>query len=342
MGAAASRPKPQYNPQHIVLSLDALGTLYRFRTPVAEQYLTIAQRYGVKSSVELPQLEASFKAAFRSTSAQFPNYGVGNRGHHPKYAGRHTRLPNPEAWWSEVVTRTFKPFVTEKLDPKLSRALYQHFSSSAAYELYPDILPFLKRMKEIRQDLEGPIFIIGIITNSDPRVKDILESMNLNIGMPKLSTEERSLGDMFRRAGKDLDTDKSFDFLATSYDAKSEKPDTGIIHYASNMVTLVHFSQFMERANEDMDSVTKEQRVIDSMTWIHVGDDYDKDIAPAKAIDATYEGENVPNRRAIHLVREGEGKPVPGTDTVSTLSEVTAIINLMLKDQSRGSGLWSR
>ena len=357
MGATASKIKTIANSQDIILSLDALGTLYRFRSPVAQQYLTVAQRYGLNSSVELPQLEASFKAAFKATSAQYPNYGIG-------YGGGHKKLPNPEAWWSEVVTRTFKPLVTEELDPELSRALYQHFSSSAAYELYPDVLPFLERMKEIRQNTEGPMFIIGIITNSDPRVKDILESLNLKIAMPKFSTEVRSFEDTFRRTGEDLNnpdvpmsqwkapwegdlsTDKSFDFLATSYDAKSEKPDTGIIHYAASMVNLVRLIHFFERMTgfgpgfeAIMKSVAKDQRVVETSNWIHVGDDYNKDIAPAKAKNAMYEGQKVPNRKAIHLVRAGEGKRVRGTDTVSSLTEVTAIINLMLKDQSIRSGL---
>ena len=97
MGIGASTPKSR----GIILSLYALGTIYRFRAPVANQYLTIAQRCGLKAKVELPDLEASFKQVFKSVSTEYPNYGK-------------DKLPDPQAWWSELVSRSFKPVVNNE------------------------------------------------------------------------------------------------------------------------------------------------------------------------------------------------------------------------------------
>ncbi len=344
MGIGASAPRSR----GIILSFDALGTIYRFRAPVANQYLTIAQKCGLKAKVELSDLDASFKQAFKSVSKEYPNYGK-------------DKLPDPEAWWSELVSRSFKPVVKgEELPLDLGRSLYQHFSSGAAYELYPDVRPFLRRLHEIRDDPDGPTLILGIITNSDPRVKQVLESMNLKVGMSALPMRP-SREEMWRESRDDAEasigtgririsvpwnglwkTGSDFDFLATSYDADSEKPDPGIMFYARQMARLLNLSKVVQTLHTPKSTVGGVYRLIrtaaahrkdvDNMAWIHVGDDYEKDIAPAKVETEIVPGIKLFKRHGIHLVREGEGTPVEGADTVTSLTEVASIINLMVQD----------
>ena len=347
MGLGASKPTSR----GIILSLDALGTLYRFRAPVAKQYLTIAQKCGLKAKVELPALEASFKDAFRSVSKEYPNYGKG-------------KLPDPEAWWTELVTRSFKPIVKgEELPSDLGRSLYQHFSSGAAYELYPDVQPLLQRMREIRENPDSPTLLLGIVTNSDPRVKQVLESMSLKIGMSRLPSAP-SRSEIHQSAVEDAEeykgsgkvqvslpwkgmwkAENDFDFLATSYDAESEKPDPEIMLYARNMARLLGLSKVVQDLPTPKSAVggiltfatsaITHRNDVEDMTWVHVGDDYDKDIAPTKTRADIVPGMKAPKIHGIHLVREGEGTAVEGSDTVTSLIDVASIINLMVEDPNR-------
>ena len=346
MGIGASTPRSR----GIILSLDALGTLYRFRAPVANQYLTIAQKCGLKAKVELLDLEASFKQAFKSVSKEYPNYGK-------------DKLPDPEAWWSELVSRSFKPVVkNEELPSDLGRSLYQHFSSGAAYELYPDVRPFLQAIHKIRENPDSPTLILGVISNSDPRVKQVLESMNLKIGMSAMPMRP-SREEMWKESREDAEASfgtgririsvpwqnlwkagSDFDFLATSYDAGSEKPDPGIMFYARQMARMLNLSKVVQGLPTPKTTVggifsligtaSSHRKDIDKMAWIHVGDDYRKDIAPTKVEAEIVPGIKLFKLHGIHLVREGEGTPVEGVDTVTSLTEVASIINLMVQDPS--------
>ena len=341
MRSAIARSNQQPARPGLILSFDALGTLYRFRAPVANQYLTIAQRCGLKSKVELPELDASFRRSFKAINVEFPNYGKG-------------RLDDPEVWWTELVKRSFKDVVKgEDLPQNLGSVMYQHFSSGAAYELYPDVKPFLERMHEIRRDPDNPTLMLGIITNSDPRVKNILESFNLKIGLTKkpnyLDREAHERGAMedveeSRRTGvltihapweKFWNSANDFDFLTTSYEANCEKPQEGIFNHARSLASELAHSRATQKAVQGksgtahMMAVTMTRRGDDmkKLTWIHVGDDYEKDYN----LNAYFPHKPI-MPQTLHLVREGEGEPVEGADTVTSLTEVASIVNFAIED----------
>jgi FMN phosphatase YigB (HAD superfamily) len=337
MGIGGSKPAAR----GLIITFDALHTLYRFRKPVAEQYLEVAQKCGLKAKIQPSALDASFRNAFKSISADHPNYGK-------------ETLESPEQWWTELVQRAFKPVVnSEALPSDLSSSLYRHFSSGAAYELYPDVRPVLDRLKELKREVidanpdDDGILLTGVITNSDPRVRNVLESMSLSVGQStqlKLDTAEtmrRAMDEASASRGMRMTTifnnlwsvRRNFDFLATSYDADSEKPDQRIFNYAANLARLNVVSRVEQNQHDAQTSVAgmmsaaraimRHRHDVESMPWIHIGDEYEKDYRGAKecGIDA------------FHLVREGSGKEaVKGAQTISTLLELLPVINIMVQE----------
>jgi len=324
----------------MVVSLDALGTLYRFREPFPVQYRKMARECGLKAEVDVDKLEKSFKSALNFYSTTFPNYGKGT-------------LNDPEAWWTKLVNRAFSEVVDgEKIPAELGPRLYEHFSSGAAYELYPDAHEFLELMRKFKiqySAADGPMFLTGIITNSDPRVRRVLQSLNLRVGpstQPHFSASDqwetamregfqlRTTGSVHMRTQwhEYYNAANDFDFLATSYETGFEKPDPGIYQAAVRLAAPMPMSRAEQQMEEVKGQVTGVFKLASTtlvhatqlaeMQWIHVGDDYIKD----------YRGAEGAGLEALHLVREGEGEAKPGAKTVSSLEEVAAIVNVIAEE----------
>ncbi|OQV04983.1 hypothetical protein CLAIMM_09787 [Cladophialophora immunda] len=300
----------------LVVTLDALGTLYNFRHPVSVQYLQVAENCGLKAKVDLQQLDRSFRSSFKHYNAAHPNYGK-------------KTLASPEEWWTKVVNRAFGNLVEggEATLPKdLGSALYTHFSSGAAYEPFPDVKPFLQSMAALKKqfaDPEGPLVATGIVTNSDPRVRAVLQDMGFRVGpstMPDfesvMKTHMNSLRDpskvSFDSPFRDYySLQNDFDFLCTSYDAGAEKPQEKIWLEASGLCSRCLFLD----PNRTSD--------ISRMLRIHIGDEYSKDYVGA--VGAGWE--------ALHLDREGSGaESANGVKVVQSLDEAAMVINLMARE----------
>lgn len=144
-----------------LVSLDAFGTIYRPRRPVAEQYASVAGALGIDKSAA--EIERRFRDIYAELQTTYPNYG------------KHTGLDSPEQWWLEMVVRLFEvPHYTK--DPesaRLCRKLVDHFTSSAAYQLYDDVIPVLS----VLRDHAIPVVVA---TNSDPRVSKVLHSLGVS------------------------------------------------------------------------------------------------------------------------------------------------------------------
>ncbi|KIW35693.1 uncharacterized protein PV07_02377 [Cladophialophora immunda] len=321
----------------LVVTLDALGTLYNFRHPVSVQYLQVAENCGLKAKVDLQQLDRSFRSSFKHYNAAHPNYGK-------------KTLASPEEWWTKVVNRAFGNLVEggEATLPKdLGSALYTHFSSGAAYEPFPDVKPFLQSMAALKKqfaDPEGPLVATGIVTNSDPRVRAVLQDMGFRVGpstMPDfesvMKTHMNSLRDpskvSFDSPFRDYySLQNDFDFLCTSYDAGAEKPQEKIWLEALRLVFPMPISR-SEQNCEPASSITEAFRKVSSaishqsdisrMLRIHIGDEYSKDYVGA--VGAGWE--------ALHLDREGSGaESANGVKVVQSLDEAAMVINLMARE----------
>lgn len=98
--------------------------------------------------------------------------------------------------------------------------------------------------------------IVGVITNSDDRVPDILTSLGLSVSPLRSPASER------HEDGEQYDVD----FSVMSYDVGHEKPDRRIFEAAEGMLETV-----LGQGN------------IDSREWrkVYVGDEFKKDVVGA-------------------------------------------------------------
>lgn len=340
----------------ISVTMDAFGTLYHPREPIAVQYLRVARTCGLKADIPVSDLESSFRQAFKAQYAKSPNYG--------KATGMRA-----EEWWNDVVVDTFRPFLgsdggDSDLLSRLPPLLWNHFSSSAAYALYPDVEPFLQTMRKLKQrfqDPDGPIVTLGIVTNSDHRVRSICTSLGLRVGPAEWREDLNFLsGGRLREkaqkyaaaaAAKEAqdgirssrifntlaydwyDPQNDIDLVVTSYAAGSEKPDLTIFRKADEMILQFPLSRSDQAAATATGSsssaagalLTPFRGVSQLMrsfkvARIHVGDDFEKDYQAAKY--AGYE--------ALHLDRKLD--PAEKKDyQISSLEELATYVNMMVE-----------
>ena len=140
------------------------------------------------------------------------------------------------------------------------------FSSAEGYALFPDVLPFLRRIKAARERSRhtpnAPKVILGIITNSDDRVIPILSSLQASLTPRRYRPGTTAYFPALQRRD-----DNDIQFLTLSYDVGFEKPDRRIFDAAKRIVNF----------GEDL-----------QCKHIHIGDDLDKDARGAEA--AGWEG----------------------------------------------------
>ena len=142
---------------------DAVGTLFHLRAPVGEIYLERARRFGFESSDPdlARKLTDSFRRAFR---AQGPLAFPGQPA---------DRIPQLEQeWWTRVVFQTFAPFGHPPDFAALFEDLYNLFRTSEAWRLDPDARPALEALRDGGMK-------IGLVTNYDSRVLDVLHSLGI-------------------------------------------------------------------------------------------------------------------------------------------------------------------
>jgi hypothetical protein len=105
--------------------------------------------------------------------------------------------------------------------------------------------------------------VVGVITNSDDRVPDVLSSLGLKVNSRRFGS---SLGSPLDSGDFDLD------FSVMSYDVGHEKPDRRIFEAAEELATAV--------------TLAKDQGA-DADEWqkVYVGDEYGKDVLGATGAD---------------------------------------------------------
>jgi len=262
--------------KNILLCFDAFGTLFRPRQSIIKQYGDVARSYGV-SGFDDDELAASFKNAFKTESKDHPNYG------------RATNMGSQQ-WWTNVIERTFLPVTTkhsQRLPPAVAPALLHRFNSKEGYEMFPDAIDYIKaltrpewqhilRRNDVRSDdMSERRLVVGLITNSDDRVPDVLSSFGLTVKPLRHGTKIETYHPSTITA--------DIDFAIMSYDVGHEKPDRRIFDAASSTV-------------RDM-LVAEGEKQPDLSDWclIYVGDELEKDAFAAA--DAGW--------RAILLDRDG-------------------------------------
>lgn len=206
-----------------LITFDAYNTLYCSTIPVMEQYAAIALKYNINEDSR--ELVKKFTPTFKRLTTKFPNYG------------KHSNI-TADQWWSYLITELFHP---HHVSQDMIFEILARFKTNKAYTAYPDVVEFIKAIK-----LKYPDVIVGIISNTDPAVYDLLKSLGI------------------------------FHFFAPytyfSYDLDISKPDVEIFNYAVNDVL---------QKNPDFitDSTTKE--IFLQGCW-HIGDELNKDMLAAE------------------------------------------------------------
>lgn len=254
----------------ILLTLDALDTLYHARVPIARQYLQVARNYNLSLPADANESKVwkEFYKAFKAEQTKYPIYG-----HAEALRGLHQ---GPREWWGDVIRNCLQGVLRQPTDPttnpeqscgdgipeELIEELYERFNSAEGYSLYDDVLPFFAQLKALRSSLDASSdldkkthLIVAVISNSDGRVDNVLRSLGLQIGSPrKISLKEDRL---HRLEGEHDD----INFVLTSYEVGYEKPHPKIFEYAANLAA----------------SPRKMSECRDQWYLVHVGDHFRKD-----------------------------------------------------------------
>ncbi|KAK8199884.1 hypothetical protein HDK77DRAFT_213119 [Phyllosticta capitalensis] len=266
----------------LLVTFDAYGTLYRPRAPVHLMYKAVAEEHGLRVKSEQALSEA-FMQVFRVYAQQYPNYGK-------------KVLDHPDKWWEMIVKETFEKCKLPGYNvPKmLAPDLIKRFSGSSFYHYDKSVPAAIKTLRNIEANSEYPV-IIGVVSNSDPRIASILRSLRFSVGddapMCSLTNPDNS-----RAAGILSGSGKSeqqpqlrqpppivrtsrpdFDFVLASYDANHEKPEKKIFELAERYAATM-MRQLPAPAAHDSSL----------FPWpypfhrVHVGDDMNRDAIAAK------------------------------------------------------------
>lgn len=136
--------------------------------------------------------------------------------------------------------------------------LLNRFWCDEGYALFSDVKPLLQRIREAHQ-AEKTQVVVGVITNSDNRVPDILTSLGLRVSP-------------LRYGGRPQDgtgAQHDIDFTVMSYDVGYEKPDKRI------------FSAAEEVLKTKLESEGAAESDLSKWRKVYVGDQHDKDVVGA-------------------------------------------------------------
>ncbi|KAF2644864.1 haloacid dehalogenase [Massarina eburnea CBS 473.64] len=265
MSSTRSLPRKR----NLLLAFDAFGTLFQPNIPIPQAYGTAALRHGIRcverseqdlKAEDYAPVKKAFSSAFKNESAKNPNYG------------KATGL-GAEKWWANVIRDTFKPFMkpSQQVPEALISELLTRYSTRAGYDIFTDVLPFFRMLKDpALRTSTAPAWpwnktVVGIITNSDDRVPSVLESFGLRIGPRRVGSSAQ------RRV--EATTDDDISFVVLSYDVGVEKPNREMFQAAEEMLkeTLAENGEGVEDTN------------IEDYEKLYVGDEFKKDYVGAKS-----------------------------------------------------------
>lgn len=172
----------------------------------------------------------------------------------------------------QVIHRTFLPLVGgsgKQLPPDLAPRLLHRFSSREGYSLVPGVSSLLPSLKHAAESNNGSHRVtVGVITNSDGRVPDILSSLGLRVSPLRFQEGIQAT------AQSTGDSQYDIDFHCMSYDVGFAKPDREIFDAAEAMANA------LVAAQHDASS-TQTRTEGQPWTKVYVGDEFEKDVKGA-------------------------------------------------------------
>ena len=142
-----------------LITLDVNNTLLRIRGSVGELYSKTAQKYGL--NFDSKTLDTEFKKVYSIHYDKYPNFGVRD--------GMSTR-----EWWSDIVSKTFQNAgcQDDKTVQDIASFLYAEFTQPSKWEVFPEV-------KTVLQHLQSKGFTLGVVSNFDERLPEILDRLDL-------------------------------------------------------------------------------------------------------------------------------------------------------------------
>ncbi|KAI9655919.1 MAG: hypothetical protein M1831_004764 [Alyxoria varia] len=318
----------------LLLTFDAFDTLYTPKDPIHDQYCALATEYGF---IFTPgQIKPAFKAAFILMSSKHPNYGKRSD-------------MSPRRWWIQLMKETFRPLLAEhyprqSLPIQFHRDLYNHFATKDGYDLYPDVVQLLSiiglRSYQVT-DWPPSRTMLGIISNSDPRVRSIIASFKQinpqdNDTRP-ISIKPALFPSRFAPASPRLAPTvrpAHFAFATISYEADVSKPDPAIYDRAMDdaqnaLRRLSSYNRLTRSGAKLLGSISTD------FHKMHVGDDLEKDVIPAlkagwDAILLDRTGEALISQRLVEVEEDRQmfGEQNGSKTTSFTIPVINSLLGL--------------
>lgn len=170
-----------------LITFDVTNTILKLKDPPGLKYANLGAMYGIKCRKDVVQ--TNFALNLKKMNKTHPNFGL------------KTNQMTWENWWKKLVVDTFRDSECDAPDEKLdivASQLIELYKTNHCWK-YVDgavgLLSFLNYKK----------IPLGVISNFDPRLEDILVNMRIR---------------------------RFFRFVLTSYEAGAEKPDPGIFNKA--------------------------------------------------------------------------------------------------------------
>jgi putative hydrolase of the HAD superfamily len=141
------------------VTFDAAGTLFAPREPVGTTYARIARRFGL--AADPGEIETAFRRALRAAPPlAFPG------------ASTSVRARRERAWWRDVVHTSLCFASTVPRFEECFDALFAHYASAAAWQVFPDVAPTLGRLRHRGLRL-------AVVSNFDGRLPALLAALDL-------------------------------------------------------------------------------------------------------------------------------------------------------------------
>lgn len=165
-----------------LVTFDATNTLLKFRKPPWQYYADVGRDYGFKGTGD--DIKDRLLDSFNVNWKNYPNFGK--------------NVMSWEDWWRNVVKSTFDGHLPPSTDINgIATRLIQEFRTPKCWNA-------AKGGDKLIALLSKNGISLGVISNFDPRLNDILQSFNFDV---------------------------CFDFIVTSYEVGLSKPDHRIFHY---------------------------------------------------------------------------------------------------------------
>lgn len=176
-----------------LITFDCTNTLFYFKCPPEEQYLKTAHEMGIdRKQFDATQMTMNFRKHFKDLHDKYPNFARNSIG-----------LDYLD-WWKMLVRNVLYDSSTCQLDhQKIDQVAMKLISQYKTKECWGKF----EKSNELIESIKSIGVLVGIISNFDIRLHDLLKDMEL----PKI------------------------DFVVTSYEADAEKPDPKIFQYALSL-----------------------------------------------------------------------------------------------------------